>query len=107
MLAQHSLQSYLGASPTGGVEQGINSTRNGFQESPNLCGCGHRSITLVRGGRIQNLWLKFASSRSGSKPLQFGLQLIRRPEHRSNLQDTEFERLGNPLDDRDAGFGAD
>src|SRR4051812_34967825 len=32
MPAQHGLQSYLSASPTSGVEQDVNPTRNGLQE---------------------------------------------------------------------------
>ena len=38
--------------------------------------------------------------------LQLGLELIRRPQHRGDLQNAEFEGVGNSLDDRNASLGA-
>ena len=69
MPAQHGLQSRLSTSPTSGVEQDVDPTRDGFQESPDLCSCGIRSFTLVRGCGNQNLWLKYVSGRADCESL--------------------------------------
>src|SRR4051812_16557204 len=107
MPAQHGLQSCLSTSPTSGVKQDVNPTRNGLQEGPNLRDCGIRSITLVGGGGNENFRFTSISRGVNSKPLQFSFELTRWPEHRGNLQDNKLQRVGDPFDDRNASFSAD